>query len=148
MQSRRQLFRSLTAAGAGLLANPWVVYGQQLTERRIAGTSRVPKLKITEVRGGGVGGLWQPLCACLHGSRINGHGRDGGQRGFRQYHKRQVGSIHRRTRPTRHRGDLFSLLGLGEGAEYHLARLHARKWWRTVSVGGERHRDCTMGLGR
>lgn len=49
MQNRRTFIAKIGAA-ACTLATPWTAYTQQLNDGRAAGTSRVPKLKITEVR--------------------------------------------------------------------------------------------------
>jgi galactonate dehydratase len=49
-QTRRQLLTSLGTAGLGLAAGPNSALGQQISDSRSFGTSRVPKLKIREVR--------------------------------------------------------------------------------------------------
>ncbi|MCI0721039.1 MAG: hypothetical protein L0338_19025, partial [Acidobacteria bacterium] len=50
MHTRRRFLTNLAVAGAGLQIRPWATYSQHLSDRRTLGTSRVPKLKITEVR--------------------------------------------------------------------------------------------------
>jgi galactonate dehydratase len=47
---RRSLLRLMAGAAGASIANPWKAYTQHLRDQRMAGTSRVPKLKITQVR--------------------------------------------------------------------------------------------------
>jgi hypothetical protein len=50
LEMRRNRREVLRLCGAALTANLWRAYAQQREDRRADGTSRVPKLKITEVR--------------------------------------------------------------------------------------------------
>lgn len=56
MISRRQLITGL-AAGAGRAADPWSMYGEAVSSGRAAGTSRVPKLKISVIKAARLNGL-------------------------------------------------------------------------------------------
>lgn len=50
MGNRRQALKGLTAGVAGRIARPLVGYSEMVGDARALGTSRIPKLKITEVR--------------------------------------------------------------------------------------------------